>query len=38
MTSPATDPQDPAALIERLVTMLIGQPELNEFKHTTLSR
>jgi hypothetical protein len=32
------DDPDPTATIERLVDMLVGWPELNEFKHTTLER
>lgn len=34
----ATDPASSRATIERLVDQLVGWPELNEFKHTSIPR
>jgi hypothetical protein len=36
-TGVADDP-DPRRTVERIVDLLVGWPELNEFKHTTLAR
>jgi hypothetical protein len=38
MERPARSAQAPVDVVERLVTMLGGWPELNEFKHTSLPR
>jgi 2-hydroxychromene-2-carboxylate isomerase len=38
MERPARSAQSPVDAIERLVAMLEGWPELNEFKHTSLPR
>jgi protein-disulfide isomerase len=38
MERPARSAQAPTDVVERLVTMLGGWPELNEFKHTSLPR
>jgi hypothetical protein len=38
MDRPRDGVHDPAKVIERLVGLLTGWPELNEFKHTSLSR
>jgi hypothetical protein len=38
MDRPRDGLHDPAKVIERIVGLLTGWPELNEFKHTSLSR
>jgi protein-disulfide isomerase-like protein with CxxC motif len=38
MDRPRDGVQDPVKVVERLVGLLVGWPELNEFKHTSLSR
>lgn len=38
MDRPGDGLHDPAKVIERIVGLLSGWPELNEFKHTSLSR
>ena len=38
MDRPRDGAQDPVKVVERLVGLLAGWPELNEFKHTSLSR
>ena len=38
MDRPRDELHDPAKVIERIVGLLSGWPELNEFKHTSLSR
>lgn len=38
MDRPRDGVQEPAKIIERLVGLLAGWPELNEFKHTSISR
>jgi hypothetical protein len=37
MTRPAGDPATSKSLIERIVSLLVEHPELNEVKHTTVS-
>lgn len=38
MDRPRDGVQDPVKVIERIIGLLTGWPELNEFKHTSLSR
>jgi protein-disulfide isomerase-like protein with CxxC motif len=38
MDRPRDGVQDPVKVVERLVSLLTGWPELNEFKHTSLAR
>ena len=38
LTEPPTDAADARRTVERVVDMLVGWPQLNEFKHTTLDR
>lgn len=38
MTRPATDGELARATVERVLTLLLERPELNEFKHTTVPR
>jgi 2-hydroxychromene-2-carboxylate isomerase len=38
MTRPHGDPTTARSTIEQVVSLLTGHPELNEFKHTSISR
>jgi 2-hydroxychromene-2-carboxylate isomerase len=38
LTEPPTDATDARRTVERLIDLLTGWPQLNEFKHTTLAR
>lgn len=38
MTRPETDAARARATVENVVALLVGNPELNEFKHTTVAR
>ena len=36
MTRPATDPAASVAVVEHVLRLIVGHPELNELKHTTI--